>query len=120
MILLRWFLNAIALLLVANLLPGFHVDSFFAALIAALLLGLANVAVKPLFILLTLPINILTLGLFTFVINALMLELVSAIVKGFTISTFGTALIGALILWLIGMGVNALLANGKDAPIIVE
>lgn len=103
MILLRWLLNALALILVSKLLAGFGVASLWSALIAAAILGLVNVLVRPILLVLTLPINLLTLGLFTFVVNALMLLLVSSIVRGFTIDGFGTALIGALLLWLISM-----------------
>lgn len=117
MILLRWLLNAIALLLIANLLPGFHVDSFYAALIAALVLGLVNILIKPILLLLTLPITIVSLGLFTLVINALMLLLVSSVVKGFTIDTFGVAFLGAILLWLVSMAINILLTPKQSKQI---
>lgn len=117
MLLLRWLLNAIALLLIANLLPGFHVDSFYAALIAALVLGLVNILIKPFLLLLTFPINIVSLGLFTFVINAVMLLLVSSVVKGFTIDGFGAAFLGALLLWIISMGINMLLSPKESKQI---
>lgn len=110
-IFLRWLLNAVALLLVAYLVPGFQVSGFYAALIAALVLGLANAIVRPILFLLTLPVTILTLGLFTFVINALMLWFTSSIVKGFDIASFQTALIGAVILWLVGLVTNLILES---------
>jgi putative membrane protein len=114
MIILRWLFNALALLLVAGLVSGFQVSSIGTALIVALVLGLVNAVIRPVLVILTLPINILTLGLFTFVINALMLLLVSSVVKGFTIDGFGPALEGALILWLISLATNALLNSGGE------
>ena len=106
MILIAWILNALVLMAVAAWVPGFEVASFYSALIAALILGLVNALLKPLLIILTLPINVVTLGLFTFVINAFMLMLVSSIVKGFDIDSFGTALIGALVMALLGWAIN--------------
>jgi putative membrane protein len=108
MLILRWFLSAVALILVSYIVPGFHVDSLTAAFITALLLGLVNAIIRPILLLLTLPINILTLGLFTLVINALMLLLVSSIYRGFTIDSFSSALWGGLILWVIGWITNAI------------
>jgi len=107
-ILLRWVLNALALMGVAYLVPGFHVNSFYAALIVALVLGIFNAIVKPIVVLLTLPINILTLGLFTFVINAVMILLVATFVKGFTVDGFVTALIGGAILWVFSWVTNGI------------
>ena len=106
MIILRWLINTLALLFIAQLVPGFVVENFFSALIAALVLGLVNAFVRPILLLLTLPINLLTLGLFTFVVNALMLLLVSHVVKGFTITSFAAAFIGALLLWAISWLTN--------------
>lgn len=108
-IILRWIVNALALLLVAYIVPGFVLTGLYPALIAALILGLANAIVRPVLLLLTLPINILTLGLFTFVVNAVLLWFVATIVKGFEITSFGTAVLGAVILWVIGMITNALM-----------
>ncbi len=109
-ILLRLLLNAGALLVVAYLLSGFEVDSFWpAAIVAALILGIANAILKPILVVLTLPINILTLGLFTFIINAGLLWLVASVVSGFTIDAFWpTAVVGALILWVISWVTNAI------------
>jgi len=106
MILLRWLLNTLVLLLVGYLTPGIRFDSFWSALIAALVLGLLNALVRPILLLLTLPINILTLGLFTLVINALIFWLTSSIVKGFEIANFSSAFIGALIYTIIVMLIN--------------
>ena len=93
----RWILNAAALLLVAYLYPGVAVESFFAALIAALVLGLVNAVVRPILVLLTLPVTILTLGLFLFVINALLFWFVAEIVQGFRVTGFVAALLGSLL-----------------------
>lgn len=113
MLILRWIINALTLLVVAELVPGFSVHSFWTALIAALVLGFVNATIRWLLIFLTLPINILTLGLFTLVINALMILLVSSIVKGFDVASFGAALFAALLLWLISLVTNAFLADAQ-------
>ncbi|OGL61973.1 hypothetical protein A3C09_01435 [Candidatus Uhrbacteria bacterium RIFCSPHIGHO2_02_FULL_47_44] len=105
-LLLRWLLNALALIIVANVVPGIHVDSFYHALIAALILGLANALVRPILIVLTLPVTILTLGLFILVINALMILLASTIVKGFTVTGFVPAFLAAIALWFMSMVTN--------------
>lgn len=103
---LRWMLNALALILISYLVPGFHIGSFFSALVAALVLGLVNVLIRPIILLLTLPLTLLTLGLFVFVVNALMLLLVSDVVKGVTIDSFGAAFVGAVILWVMSMTID--------------
>ncbi|MEI6477571.1 MAG: phage holin family protein [bacterium] len=114
MLLLSWLINALALILVSNFVPGFEVNGIFAALVAAFILGLVNAVIRPILILLTLPINLLTLGLFTLVINALMLELVASIVKGFTIETFWAALWGAIVLALISWATNYFLKSSNS------
>ena len=96
-LLVRWILNAAALLLVAYLYPGVSVESFFAAAIAALVLGLINAVVRPILVILTLPATILTLGLFIFVINALLFWFVAEIVHGFRVTGFGAALLGSIL-----------------------
>ncbi len=98
---IRWVLNAVALLITAWILPGISVNSFGAALVAALVLGIVNAIVRPVVVLFTLPLNILTLGLFTLVINALMLMIVNSVVKGFVISGFWSAFFGSIILTVI-------------------
>jgi putative membrane protein len=92
----RWFLLAAALLLVAYLYPGVIVSSFGAAMIAAFVLGLLNTVVRPLLVLLTLPVTLLTLGLFLFVINALMFWAAASLLDGFDVRDFWAALIGDL------------------------
>jgi putative membrane protein len=100
-LLLVWILNAVALLVVAYILPGIAVASFWSAMWAALVLGLINMLVKPLFVLLTLPITIVTIGLFLFVINALMFWLAGSLFKGFQVNGFWWAVGGALFYSLI-------------------
>ncbi len=97
-ILLRWLVSAVALLAVAYIVPDISVASFYSALIVIVVLGLVNAVIRPLILLLTLPLNILTLGLFTFVINAGTFWFVSSVVKGFDVAGFGAAFIGALVL----------------------
>ena len=108
-LLLRWLISALTLMLVAYYVPGIAVVTFYSALIAALILGLVNAIIRPLVVILTLPVNILTLGLFTLVINALMFWLASSVVKGFYVSGFMAAFWGALIMWLVSWVVNGLL-----------
>lgn len=105
---MRWLISAGALMLVAYYVPGIRVSSFYAALVAALILGLINALIRPVLLLLTLPINILTLGLFTLVINALMFWLASSVVKGFFVDGFWPAFWGALIICIVSWIVNSL------------
>jgi putative membrane protein len=105
-LIVRWLLLAGALLLVAYLYPGVTIASFTAALIAALVLGLLNTIVRPLLVLLTLPVTLITLGLFLFVINALMFWGAASILEGFAVSGFVAALIGSLIYSLCGMVID--------------
>jgi putative membrane protein len=102
-LLLRWLLLAAALLLVAQLYSGVGVASFGAAMIAAFVIGLLNTLVRPVLILLTLPVTLLTLGLFLFVINALLFWWAGSMYGGFRVTTFGAALVGSLIYSVFGM-----------------
>lgn len=97
-ILINWLISALAILVSAYILPGVHVSDFTAALVAAVVLGVINVIIKPIILLLTLPINILTLGLFTLVINAFTILLASSIVPGFRVDSFWWALIFSIVL----------------------
>ena len=106
-IIVRWLLLAAALLLVANLYSGVTVASFSSALVAALVLGLFNTLVRPLLVLLTLPVTLLTLGLFLFVINALMFWAAASVLEGFNVGSFSAALIGSLLYSLCGMVIDA-------------
>src|SRR5437899_8665783 len=105
-ILANWLLSAIALLVVSRFVSGFIVDKFLTALIVALLLGIINAFIKPVLLILTLPINILTLGLFTFFINGLLILAVAQIVPGFTVTGLIPAIIGAIALWIINLLIN--------------
>lgn len=109
-ILIRWLLLTISIILTSYLVEGIYVASFFSALFAALVLGILNALFRPLLIVITLPINILTLGLFTFVINALLLKMVSGVVPGFYVHGFWSAVFGSLIIslvsWLLSSFVN--------------
>ncbi|MFH0936763.1 MAG: phage holin family protein [Candidatus Daviesbacteria bacterium] len=97
-LLLNWGISAVVLLVASYLLPGIHVESFIAALATALVLGIINAVLKPILLILTLPINILTLGLFTLVINALLIMLTTVFVPGFKVDSFWWALGLALLL----------------------
>lgn len=99
---LRWILNILAIIFTAYLLPGFAV-SIWGAIVGSVFLGVVNAIIRPLLIILTLPLNILSLGLFTFVINGFMLYLTSATVKGFDIHGFGWAILTAIVLSLISL-----------------
>jgi putative membrane protein len=100
-IIVRWVLNALALFIVAKILPGIHLLDFGSALIAVIVIGLVNLLIKPLLFLLTLPVTIITFGLFALVLNAFMLMLASAITPGFKIDGFGTAIIGSILLSIV-------------------
>ena len=96
-LILIWICNALALLAVAYLLPGIHVDGLASALIAALVLGLINTLVRPLLVLLTLPITVLTLGLFLLVINGLLFWFAGSVLEGFEVSGFWVGVMGAFL-----------------------
>lgn len=113
-LLLRLIINAAALLLVAYLVPGFEVSGIYAALIVAVVLGLLNAIVRPLLLVLTLPINIITLGLFTFIINAAIIWFVGTFIKGFEVQGFLPALAAALLLWLVGLLSGWLIKEARE------
>ncbi len=100
-ILINWILSGLAVFAAAYLLPGVHVQNFTAALIAALVIGIFNAILKPILVILTLPITIITLGLFTFVIQALLILLAAKIVPGFRVDGFFWALVLSLVLTLV-------------------
>lgn len=106
-ILISWLLSTVAIIVSAYLLPGVHVDSFVTALVAAAVLGIINAVIKPILVILTLPINILTLGLFLFVINAVCILLVSSVVSGFRIDGFLWALLFGIILSLVNSALHS-------------
>jgi len=100
-IFLRWLINATAIIIAAYIIPGVIVSSLWTAFILALVLGLLNITLRPILLLLTLPINFITLGLFTLVINSLIILLASTIIKGFYIDGFLPALLFSIVLMLL-------------------
>lgn len=107
-ILISWLISALAILVTAYLLPGVALSGFVAALVLAVVLGILNAFIKPLLVILTLPINILTLGLFTLVINAVLVMFAGSIVPGFSVNGFWTAFFFAIILSLVMYALHAL------------
>ena len=111
-LIVRWLANTLALFIVASLVPHFHYANFVSLLIAAAVLGLLNTIVRPILVFLTLPLTIVTLGLFLIVLNALMLEITARLVRGFRIDTFGWAIVGAIVLGLVSLVTNRI---GRDS-----
>jgi len=105
-LLIRWILNTLALFVVVELVPGFHYHSIVSLAIAALVLGLLNAIVRPILFVLTLPLTVVTLGLFLIVLNAIMLELTAWLAPGFRIDNFVAAVIGAIVLAIISWITN--------------
>jgi putative membrane protein len=117
-IVIKWLILTAAVMLASYLIEGIHVSGFFSAFFTAAILGILNVLFRPIVILLTLPINIITFGLFTFVINALMLMMASGVIAGFEVNGFWSALLGSLII----SGVNWILTSlireqGRQFPL---
>ena len=108
-LILKWLLSAAALLAVAYLYSGVVVTSFTGALIAAAVLGALNMVVRPILVLLTLPVTVVTLGLFLFVVNALMFWAAASLVSGLSVSGFGAALLGSLIYSVLGVVIDSAL-----------
>ena len=111
-ILLVWFLNALALMAVAYLVPSISVSSFWTALVAALVLGLVNAVIRPVLILLTLPATVLTLGLFILVLNGLLFWFVGSFVEGFRVGGFWAAFFGAILFSIVSWALSALVLKG--------
>lgn len=109
MLVVKWLIMTASVMIAAYVIPGVTVSSFFSALWVALFLGIVNLLLKPFLILITLPINILTLGLFTFVINGLIILLASSVIKGFQVSGFWSAVLFSIILSIINYLMNLLL-----------
>jgi putative membrane protein len=118
-LLLIWFLNSLALLTVAYVLPGITVDGFTGALVAALILGLINMLLRPLLILFTLPVTVITFGLFILVINGLLFWFAGSVLKGFEVSGFWTGVFGAL-LYSIFSSVLAMIFFDKKSKINIQ
>jgi putative membrane protein len=115
LLLLNWVLSALAVWIVSQVVPGIHVNSAMTALVAALVIGLINATIGMMIKVLTFPLTILTLGLFWFVINALMLELASVLVRGFEVRGFLAAFIGAIVLSIVSSVLHWLvMPNGKE------
>ena len=112
-ILLAWLVNTAALIAVAYLMPGVSVASFTTALIAALILGLINAVIRPVLILLTLPVTIMTLGLFILVINALLFWFVGSFIEGFEVRGFWAGFFGSILFSLVSWVLSALLLKGR-------
>lgn len=113
-LLLRWVITALVLLAATQFVTGFHVANFYAALIAALVLGLLNAIVRPVLVVLTLPVTVVTLGLFLFVINGLLIWFMSSFVKGVTVEGFLPALFVAILLWATGVVTNFFLKTDRE------
>jgi putative membrane protein len=114
-LIVRWVINALALLALPYIFDSIRIEGFYTALITALVLGLVNALIRPVLIVLTLPLNILTLGLFTFVINGLLFWFVASFVKGFYVAGFWPAFWGALVYSIVSWALSALIL-GKRAP----
>lgn len=112
-LLLVWLLNALALLAVAYLVPGIHVAGFTAALVAALVIGLVNMFIRPILVLLTLPITLLTLGLFILVINGVLFYFVGNWIQGFEVRTIVAGIIGALAYSVLSWILSTLVVDNK-------
>jgi putative membrane protein len=107
----RWLVLTGSIMAASYLMDGIHVDGFFSAFFAAAILGILNTLLRPLLFILTLPINILTLGLFTFVLNAFVLMMVSGVISGFMVYGFWSAVFGSLLISLVGWILTSFIAN---------
>ncbi len=112
-LLIGWLLNALALLAVAYLVPDIHVSNFMSALIAAAVIGLANMLIKPILLVLTLPVTIITLGLFIFVINGILFWIAGYFLQGFDVKTITAGIIGAIVYSIISWILSAVLVDKK-------
>lgn len=110
-ILIRWLILTVAIIIASYLLEGIYIRNFLSAFFAAAALGILNALFRPILIVLTLPINILTLGIFTFFINALMLKMASGIIPGFDVQGFWAAIFGSLIISVISWLLNSFISD---------
>jgi putative membrane protein len=117
-IVLRWLILSAAILVASYLFDGIHIRGFGSAVAAAAMLGILNAIFRPIALIITLPINILSLGLFTFVINALMLKMISGVVEGFQVQGFWTAIFGSLIISLVSFALNTLISEKGNIDVI--
>ncbi len=113
-LLLVWLINAVALFALPYVFPWVQIDSFWTALVAALVLGLINALIRPLLVLLTLPVTIVTLGLFIFVINGLLFWWVGSFISGFHVNGFWSGVFGAIVYSLISWLLSSLLLKKRD------
>lgn len=111
-IIIRWVILTVAVVVSSYVIEGIHVKDFATALFAAAFLGLLNAVFRPILLILTLPINVLTFGLFTFVINALLLMMVSGVIPGFEVTGFWAAVLGALVVSVVNWILSALIRDG--------
>ena len=118
-IVIRWLVTSLTILMVPQLISGVHVKGFASALAAAAVLGVLNAIVRPLLILLTLPLTIVTLGLFILVINELLFQLAGAIIPGVQIDSFWSALLASLIVSLVSWALNSWIGGGRGEKTIV-
>lgn len=111
-ILIRWVILTLAVLLASYMMDGIRVAGFFSAFFAAAVLGILNALFRPILLILTLPINILSLGLFTFIINAALLKMASGVIPGFEVSGFWSAIFGSLLISLISWLLTSFINDG--------
>lgn len=120
-LILRWLILSVAIMVSAHLFAGIHVDGYGSALFAALVLGILNALFRPILFILTLPINVLTLGLFTFVINAVLLLMTSGIAGGLVVDGFGSAMFGSLVISLVSLLLSSFISDrGRVESIDIE
>ncbi len=113
MFMIKWFVMTIAVLAASYIIPGIHISSVVTAIITALILGLVNIFVKPLFILLTLPFTIATLGIFLFFVNGFMLYFVAGLVDGLYVNSFFSAFLGSIIISIVATILSSMLKPKK-------
>lgn len=112
--LVKFLVNVVVLLITAYIVPGFIIANFLTAIIAAIVIAIVNALLKPIMMFISLPINILTFGLFTFIINGFLLWFASLFVPGFDIAGFWTAVLGSIVITLVSSVLNSLLVSNKD------
>jgi putative membrane protein len=117
-ILIRWIILTVSIIAAAYAINGIHIGGFLAAFFAAAVLGILNAVLRPILILLTLPINILSLGLFTFIINAFLLKMVSGVIPGFDIQGFWPAILGALVISIVSWLLNSVIGERGQVEFI--
>lgn len=117
--LVRWFVSALSLWVASAIVPGMHIEGVGTLVLAALLLGLVNAVIRPIVLILTIPITILTLGLFLLVVNAAMLGLVAALLAGFTIRGLLPAILGSLLVSVVGSILSWTIGSGGRPDVLV-